>query len=70
MEKFFAGQREHACCKDEMDTTVSRVVNKLLHCVIQNIDTVASQQSPGDAVRLAESILAHAESVAGGERNK
>jgi glutamyl-tRNA reductase len=69
MEKFFAGEREQAGCKDVMDATVSRVVNKLLHCVIQNIDTVATQQGPGDAVRLAESILAHAESVAGGERN-
>jgi glutamyl-tRNA reductase len=70
MEKFFAGEREQACCKDMMDATVSRVVNKLLHCVIQNIDTVASQQGPRDAVRLAESILEHAESVAVGERNK
>jgi len=70
MEKFFAGEREEACCKDVMDATVSRVVNKLLHCVIQNIDTVATQQGPGDAVRLAESILEHAQSVAGDERKK
>jgi glutamyl-tRNA reductase len=70
MEKFFAGDREHACCKDEMDTMVSRIVNKLLHCVIQDIETVASQQGPDDALRLAESILAHAESVADGERSK
>lgn len=70
MEKFFAGEREQVCSREVMDATVSRVVNKLFHCVIQNIETVASQQSPDDALRLAESIIAHAESVAEGDRSK
>ncbi len=63
MEKFFAADREDACCKDAMDATVSRVVNKLLHCMIQKIDHVANEQGPGDAVKLAEDILEHAERV-------
>ena len=60
MEKFFAGQREQAHCKEMMDATMNRVVNKLLHCVIQNIDYVANQHSPDEAARLAEVILSHA----------
>ncbi|MBW8035874.1 MAG: glutamyl-tRNA reductase [Planctomycetes bacterium] len=63
MEKFFAGDRQQASCKDVMDGTVSRVVNKILHCVIRNIDHVALQHSPTDAVKLAESILEHAENI-------
>lgn len=63
MEKFFAGEREQANCKDVMDVTVNRVVNKILHCVIRNIENVAHQKDPADAVKLAESILEHAESL-------
>lgn len=70
MEKFFVHQRQQACCKDVMDATVNRIVNKLLHCVIQNIEHVAGEEGPDDAVKLAESILEHAESVAEGERGK
>lgn len=70
MGKFYAGEREDARCKDGLDATVSRIVNKLLHCVIQNIDHIASEQSPDEAVKRAECILEHAESVAEGERGK
>lgn len=63
MEKFFVGEREGAGCKDAMDAAINRIVNKLLHCVIRNIELVADQHSPTDATRLAESILEHAESI-------
>ena len=63
MDKFFSGGRVKACCKNDMDAAVNRIVNKLMHCVIRNIDQVARQNSPTDAVRLAKSILEHAESI-------
>ena len=63
MEKFFTAERQEAHCKDVMNATVNRVVNKLLHCVIQNIDQVAHQHSPHDAAKLAKGMLEHAENI-------
>jgi len=70
MEKFFVGERQQAICKDVMDVTVSRIVNKILHCVIRNIDHVAFQHSPTDALELAESILEHAERIIDEDKQK
>jgi len=70
MEKFFVGRRADAGCKDDMDATVNRIVNKLLHCVIRNIELVAHQHGPTDATKLAESILAHAESIINEDKHK
>jgi len=61
MEKYFDGEGELVCNKEAIDAAVSRIVNKLLHCVIQNIDTIAKEQGPGEAVRHAERILQQAE---------
>lgn len=63
MEKFFTGDRQDACCRDEMAATVSRVVNKLLHCVIKNISIVAKEHNPAEAAKLAGSIAEHAEEI-------
>jgi glutamyl-tRNA reductase len=63
MDKFFIAERQDANCKDVMNNTVNRVVNKLLHCVIQNIDQVAHQHNPHEAAKLAKGMLAHAESI-------
>jgi glutamyl-tRNA reductase len=70
IEKLLADHHAHVIGKDDIDETSGRVVNKLLHCVIENIEQVASDQSPGEAVRLAESILAQAEGVASTDRDK
>ena len=70
MDKFFAGEREEACCKEMMDAAVNRVVNKLLHCVIRNIDYVAHQHSPTDAANLAKVILGHAEEIIDEDKQK
>ncbi len=63
LEKFFVGPRQDASCRDVMAATVSRVVNKLLHCVIKNINTVAKEQSPAHAAKLAGSIVEQAEEI-------
>jgi glutamyl-tRNA reductase len=63
MERFFAGEREDACCKEVMEQTVSRVVNKLLHCVIKNINSIAKNHSVDEAKQLADNIARQAKEI-------
>ncbi|MCK4998841.1 MAG: glutamyl-tRNA reductase [Anaerohalosphaera sp.] len=70
MDKFFVGPRSEACCKDTMNATVHRVVNKLLHCVIKNINTVAKEKGAGAAAKLAKDIVEHAEFIVGEDNNQ
>lgn len=63
LERFFVGSREAASYKAVMEATVGRIVNKLLHCVIKNINTVAKKQGPDKAAELASSIVKHAEEI-------
>lgn len=70
MEKFFVGQRQEACCKEMMNATVSRVVNKFLYCVIRNVNHVAVHHGPEEAVSLAKSIIEHAETIIDDDKQK
>jgi len=63
LERFFVGARENAECRDVMEPMVGRIVNKLLHCVIKNIDVVAKKHGPAEAARLLDSIVKHAEEI-------
>ncbi|MBN1456912.1 MAG: glutamyl-tRNA reductase [Sedimentisphaerales bacterium] len=63
MERFFVGERKDAYCREVMEQTVSRVINKLLHCVIKNIDVIAKEHGIEDAKKFASSIVAHAEEI-------
>jgi len=42
---------------------VDRVVNKLLHCVIKNVNTVAKETSPTEAAKLVDEILKQAHEI-------
>lgn len=68
--KFVAADCQDVGCKEGIETMVSRVVNKLLHCVIRNINVVAKEKSPKEAAKLAESIVAHAEDIVAGRDEK
>ena len=70
LERFFVGSREAASCKAMMEATVGRIVNKLLHCVIKNINTVAKKQGPGEATELASSIVKHADEIVTDDNDK
>jgi glutamyl-tRNA reductase len=63
LEKFFVGAREQACCKEVLETMVNRVVNKLLHCVIKNVDEVARENGASEAARLVDTIVKQAEAI-------
>ena len=63
MERFFVGVRQDASCREVLETMVSRIVNKLLHCVIKNVDTVAREEGPTEAVKMLDSIVRQAEAI-------
>ena len=64
MERFFVGVREEASCKEVMEEMVNRVVNKLLHCVIKNVNVVAKENGAAEAAKLVDTIVRQAEEIA------
>ncbi|MBN1817591.1 MAG: glutamyl-tRNA reductase [Sedimentisphaerales bacterium] len=69
MERFFVGPRAEASCRETMEAMVSRVVNRLLHCVIVNLNTVAKEQGPEQAKKLAEDIVRRSRQMREGVQN-
>jgi len=63
LEKFFVGPRKDASCKDVMVPMVNRLVNKLLHCVIKNVNTVAKEHGSTKAAELFDSIVQQSEEI-------
>lgn len=63
MEKFFVGSRQEASCQEVMEAMVKRIVNKLLHCVIKNVNTLAKENGASEAARLVDSIVRQAEEI-------
>jgi len=63
LDRFFVGVREEASCRDVMEAMVNRVVNKLLHCVIKNVNIVAKESGPGEAAKLIDTIVRQAEEI-------
>jgi len=69
LERFFVGARQEAPCKEAMETMVNRVVNKLLHCVIKNVDMVAKIYGPTEAAKMVDSIVQRAEEISAAPNN-
>jgi glutamyl-tRNA reductase len=46
-----------------MEDMVNRVVNKLLHCVIKNVNLVAKENGATEAAKLVDSIVRQAEEI-------
>ena len=69
LEQFFVGTRHEASCKETLEIMVNRVVNKLLHCVIKNVNTIAKENGATEAARYVGSIVQHAEQISS-ELNK
>jgi glutamyl-tRNA reductase len=63
MKRFFVGAREEASCREVMEDMVNRVVNKLLHCVIKNVNLVAKENGATEAAKLVDSIVRQAEEI-------
>jgi len=63
MEQFFVGVRQEASCREVMEATVNRIVNKLMHCVIKNVNIVARENGATEAAKLVDSIVKQAEEI-------
>ena len=70
MGKFFVGPRQNADCKQQMDASVGRIINKLCHCVINNIDLISKEHGPEEAEKFAENILANAHDIISEDKNQ
>ena len=70
MAGFFTGEREHAACRETLENVVSRVVNKLLHCVIKNLNAEAKEHGAEHAVRMADHIIRQTQRVAENSHSK
>lgn len=70
MERFFVGCRQDASCKEVMEAMVNRVVNKLLHCVIKNVNAVAKENGAAEAARLVAHIVKQAEEITSGPEDE
>ena len=62
-ERFFAGARQDASCRQVAESMVKRIVNRLLHCVIKNVDIVARKHGSGEAAKLVNGIVKQAEKI-------
>lgn len=63
LERFFIGARQDASCREAMEAMVKRIVNRLLHCVIKNVNTVAKKNGVNEAAKLVDSIVRQAEEM-------
>jgi glutamyl-tRNA reductase len=70
LEQFFVGTRQEASCKEALEIMVNRVVNKLLHCVIKNVNTIAKENGAIEAARFVDSIVQQAEKISSELNNK
>ena len=70
LDQFFVGERQDASCKENLQMMVNRVVNKLLHCVIQNVNTIAKENGAAEAAKYVDSIVQHAEKISSELKNK
>jgi glutamyl-tRNA reductase len=70
MKKFFVGPRRNADCKKAMDVSIERIVNKLCHCVINNIDLLSKKHGSEEAQKFAQNILANAKNIISDEKKE
>ncbi len=70
LERFFAGTRREAHCREHADQMVNRIVNKLVHCVIKNVDIVTEKHGPSEAAKFVDRIVQQAEEIAATANSK
>lgn len=70
MDKFFVGPRQEAACRELMKASMGRMVNKLCHCIINNIDIISKEHSAEEAEQLAQNILADARGIISESKTK
>jgi glutamyl-tRNA reductase len=70
MNKFFTGSRQEAHCKEFLEASMGRIVNKLCHCVIKNIDVLFKERGAEEAEKFVQNILQNAKQIISEEQKK
>jgi glutamyl-tRNA reductase len=70
LEQFLSRTSQDAPCRKLAKLMVDRIVNKLLHCVIKNVNVVAREHGPSEAVKLVDSIVRQAAEISSESTNK
>ncbi|MHC4278618.1 MAG: glutamyl-tRNA reductase [Planctomycetota bacterium] len=70
LQRFFVGTRQEASCRDVMEPMVKRIVNRLLHCVIKNVNIVAQKHGTSEAAKIVDSIVRQADEILSESDNK
>ena len=63
LDYFFVGSREAASYREATESMVKRIVNKLMHCVIKNVDVVVQKEGAAEAANMVNGIVKKAEEV-------
>jgi len=66
LDSFLLGAGDNASCRHAAELMMKRTVNRLLHCVIENVDAVAQKHGPAEAAKLIDSIVRQAEEISSG----
>jgi glutamyl-tRNA reductase len=69
LERFFVGTRHDADCRDVLEAAVTRIVRKLLHCVIAHANDVTKEHGAAEAARLVENMVRQAETISSADRD-
>jgi len=63
LQRFMQQPRTDAPSREDIELVLSRLVGKLSHCVIEQVDSINRRHGAAEAERFLENILAHAEEV-------
>ncbi len=70
LEQFLSRTSQDAPCRKLAKLMVDRIVNKLLHCVIKNVNFVAREYGSSEAVKLVDGIMRQAAEMSSESTNK
>jgi len=70
LNRFFFTDKQEASCREATEAMVNRIVNKLLHCLIKNVNVAAKEHGPAEAAKLVDNIVQQAEEILAEPNNK
>jgi len=70
LDRFFVGKRKDADCRAVAETMVNRIVSRLSHCVIENVDEVARIHGNAEAAKMLDGIIQQAQQIAEGQKHQ
>ena len=70
LDHYFGSRPEEASSRDALEPMVKRIVNKLLYCLIKNVNVVAKEQGRSEALKTVGRVVSHANELSSGPAAK